>query len=655
MRYNLSQKSKNFILIVMLWIMVLLLNFVGCSDSEIEPIKKKVEDIVSSVKDFFGQTKPIRSPEGLWKKLIAKGTAKENVTPVKKEPAPDADVIKILQNLEFVYQFRPPGKPQDLMCGEYYYVSKTPRKEDIIGWVNKDHVIPWDHRECLRFTPQNDRQPVKVYDSINPVQQILSGKIPGNSPISQEPPIKKPYTKYEMLLPVLSCKTFNIKGKKKDAYEIAYIHTPNLAETSNSLLSTKKLSPDDFKLDIIFVFDATKDMQDYIRTVRNVITKLTFDTSYNYRDNIRYGLLVYRDRLIQTEMQRIMGGPFQWLLKLQEKNFSAFIKALSNVKVAEVSSEDISEAVLDGLVMSIAHSDWSKNGLKLVVLIGNASGHDNPEHPKNPGRYTIDGIIHGFAASKNVRICAFRLPGATKKDENKFEEQLKRITQGSGPATSGIYRTLDQGQGFSKFFNDIETLLKDEVGRLEALRSTYQSGGKLPLGMNEIDRTIVLWNLQASQGGAVNMQETFSKGWIPAEINEKPVVTPYVMVNITELTIINIILRGVRTIVEGSGRKEFIDIITPSIKQLSGEFSPISKDTSIQEILKKKFGLPIYSNILKRTPEEFVNLKEHEKRWILGNVKEKLSILNNFLDDQENWITLGKDYMVGFLPINYLP
>jgi hypothetical protein len=549
-----------------------------------------------------------------------------------------------------------PDGSQRLMSGDYYYVSCSPLEEDVIGWIHKNNVIPWNHRECLRFTPLDGRPPVKVYDSNEPVRRILSGLPPGSSPISQEPPGHKPDARYEMLLPVLAKKSFDLQGRKKDVYEIAYIHTPALASSTYSVaFPSQEPHPEDIKLDIVFLFDATQDMQPYIRIVRNVVTRLAFDTSHNYKENIRFGLLVYRDRLMLRETQKIMGNPWEWYLKLGNDNFVYFISKLNEIGVAEVSSEDIPEAVLDGLFMAIAHSMWNRHGLRLVVLIGNASGHDHPDHPKNPGGYTIDQIVHTVAAPKKVRICAFRLPGATDSDERKFEKQLKRITQGSGPATRGLYHTLEQRQGFTTFFEDIENLLKEEMFRLEILRRAYSTGGSLPVGINQDDRTIVLWNLQASQSrNPVNMNQTFAKGWIPAEVNDKPAVIPYVLVSYEELNVLSILLRGIRTVVEGTGQKEFLKIVVPCIKQLSGDFT-MSEQESPQEVLQKRYGLPVHSNIMKMRQDDFVNLEEHEKRWVLDYVTQKLAVLDNFLDSQENWITLGQDYMVGFLPISYLP
>ena len=592
-------------------------------------------------------TAPVRASNGILKKFIIKGTDDGEDAPVRKEPNENASIEHYIKPLKFVYLFHVPNHKDQIAVGNFYYISKTPLENDILGWIDKKCVIEWDHRECLNFTPQTGvRKPVKVYANIEAVQNELDSKSPGENPISQEP-VYKPNAAYEMLLPVLDKKIYNVNGEKIDLYEIAYIHAPRLTHPLKKRKKVQQNTNDEkFNLDIVFVIDATKDMRDYIKIVRNVITKLAFDTT-TFREDVRYGLVIYRDRLTVPEMNKIMGSPVKWCLKLNDNNYADFIKVLNEIRVADISSEDIPEAVLDGLFFAIEHEDWKKNALKMVILIGNASGHDSPDGLKNPHSLTLEDIVYNKAAARGIRISAFRLPGASKTDESKFEKQLSKLITGSGPATKGEYCTLDKG--FSSFLKKIEELLRKEAKRLDLVQTIIRNENQS--NASEQTDQIVLWNLQASrEGETANMKKSFSKGWISSKIDGKPTVTTHALISKDELEIVNILLRGIRSRVEGSGHEAFLNVITPCIKQLTGNF----EETSFDVLLQKTYGLPVRSNLMKMTPNDFVNLEQYKKESILKSVREKLSILDNF-SNHYDWIGIGNHYCIGFLPVLYLP
>jgi hypothetical protein len=95
---------------------------------------------------------------------------------------------------------------------------------------------------------------------------------------------------------------------------------------------------------------------------------------------------------------------------------------------------------------------------------------------------------------------------------------------------------------------------------------------------------------------------------------------------------------------------------TKALEAILGEsISDLGKDVVISEFFKKRIGLPIQTALLKRTKEELRNMPEHEKEWLLDAVHKKIRVLQDYCDDQRNWILLGDDYLVSFIPLEQLP
>ena len=158
-------------------------------------------------------------------------------------------------------------------------------------------------------------------------------------------------------------------------------------------------------LDVVFVFDSTESMVDYINSVKLKITHLA-GAFRKLVPTCRIGMVTYRDRNTAevTRMAPLTHG------------INSLRKFLSEVKI--LGGGDRREAVGEGIRVAIEEMEWRKKAKKVILVIGDAPPHKEEVQP------TV-AMIRDFAQNNNgqLSVLDIRAPGQMSLDYYKSSIQ----------------------------------------------------------------------------------------------------------------------------------------------------------------------------------------------------------------------------------------
>ncbi len=115
-------------------------------------------------------------------------------------------------------------------------------------------------------------------------------------------------------------------------------------------------------LDVVFIFDATSSMAEFLRKVKTKIASLA-QTFKALVPTARIGLVAYRDH-----KDDFVTRSFPLTHKTQQ--LEQFLQGMD-----PVGGGDHAEAVTDGLRVAINEFNWGKNSKKIILVIGDAPPH----------------------------------------------------------------------------------------------------------------------------------------------------------------------------------------------------------------------------------------------------------------------------------------
>ena len=137
-------------------------------------------------------------------------------------------------------------------------------------------------------------------------------------------------------------------------------------------------------LDVVFIFDATSSMAEFLRQVKVKIANLVMSFK-TLVPTTRIGLVAYRDR----------GDNFvtkAYPLTHKTQQLQQFLQGID-----PVGGGDLEEAMDEGVRVAISEFNWEKNSKKIILIIGDA-----PPHPQNMQK-TIE-LIEKFRTQKGGMV-----------------------------------------------------------------------------------------------------------------------------------------------------------------------------------------------------------------------------------------------------------
>ncbi|MEM6379744.1 MAG: vWA domain-containing protein, partial [Bacteroidota bacterium] len=348
---------------------------------------------------------------------------------------------------------------------KYYYIGTDPQKP--MGWITQDNILEWNNRVCLNFSPLIGREPALIYPKKEDLKSVFEAQDSRKgSAIAEEPGNVAEY-KFNMLFPILDNGLVKTGAGNFKVFEIGYLGK-EMSPTSKMPIPV--LNPNEKAiLELLFVVDATSSMQEYITGIKGVVREIANKVNGMRESGVYYGLLAYRDR---TRFGPLEGWVTNRYLPL-EKNYIKVLSSIDQMKAAKADSEDLAEAVFDGLYQGITETQWSKttSSLRVIVLIGDASAHDETSD-KNPLALALK-EIRDEASKNRVRVIALQLNrGINKEDAEKFEEQSLYLAQGQSISDRGYYDAIqitDEGEIDPNYIKILTKAIENEISTMEYL------------------------------------------------------------------------------------------------------------------------------------------------------------------------------------------
>jgi hypothetical protein len=183
-------------------------------------------------------------------------------------------------------------------------------------------------------------------------------------------------------------------------------------------------------VDLVFVMDMTRSMQPYLDRTKAAVAAIAEGVAEaGLAERLRFGLVGFRDDVEKAPD-----------LEFTRRNFTpelvdgaVFATLLEqDAKAATVSSPGYSEEVFAGIEEGL-DSAWRDNSLKVLVLVGDASGHP-PDHPQSTTNKDAS-VLRMAAQDRQVHIMAIQLlnpkfPEDQARAEAQFGELSKERADG---------------------------------------------------------------------------------------------------------------------------------------------------------------------------------------------------------------------------------
>jgi hypothetical protein len=526
------------------------------------------------------------------------------------------------------------------------YSGKTGQPD---GWLEKKSFIEWNTLQMIKIEPQSGRKLAKIFGNLQCAELFgKSGQDPsGCNVIGQEPNrIYKTKEEYQLLIPVFD--------KGKDNYQGGFIRVYqkglSVKPSKKTYNVPTKISKGTLGYDIVFAVDKTASMGKWFKPTTEVLQsfiKLIEDKVKGGEVPLpfRIGLLFYKDRLTSEKCNE------EFLLaewgKEITQNVDSVIQVLKTAKEATCSSEEVPEAVLDGLNRIIIDTKWADNHFRAVVLVGDAGIHPKSNQQKNPMGLDVSYILNK-AQEKGIRFLTFKIGS----DDNSFMDLANKPE----PRNKGRYKSISTGGGIQEFKNRLLEAMMEEWGLLTKAQTIFTAGiGSQDIapstGINDsilgkynikpYEALIIAARLPPKADPSTANTPHFVKGWIPQKIEKQLVVSEYIFMGKARL---KILINTLENIAEGAligqeeGGEAFISIIRNSLAtQLKTPANQLfGSGETLNSMLEKGNILPFKTQTLSFTADEVNNWKPDDYKRINQILREKVNYLREFVSKPGN-------------------
>lgn len=386
----------------------------------------------------------------------------------------------------------------------WYKVGKS--KKRALGWMQSKDIIEWKQALIMAYThPGEDderRNQVLMFNKLQALKNIIQ------SPY-RESKISKAYAsldkdqqdRYPSLvlseskrfvdinenfyfLPIVNFEMLDLEGEDARYLQIAAAiteataakldtdlrgdnNTLNNPEVQKEVLQTTT-SPESVKqlgVDIVFVMDLTSSMEPYLRMTLESVQDIARLVTKDIKKKVHFGFVGYRDN------PAIVSG-----IEFASKNFTQdglvnaeqFVDMISKVKVANVGSLDYQEELFAGVETGLT-SNWSKNTIRLMILVGDASSHE-PGHQQNvTGK--DEHVLRQEADDSQVHIMAIHLQNQDSHPEivgdlPKARSQFTTLSRISGSDESALVEVnADKEEDFAKAVKATANMITSFLGQ----------------------------------------------------------------------------------------------------------------------------------------------------------------------------------------------
>lgn len=529
----------------------------------------------------------------------------------------------------------------------------------VAGYVATEQVLDWNTNIVATFNNRvaAERDRHLIFESRDDIVDLLSQEdvvstagsyreaavagtpITGSGVISVEPETFISLRERFYILPILEAeRNLRLPGNNRGSMlQIA-------AMSANKDLAVQPATASDLSqmpIDIVFVIDTTRSMQDYIDRARDAARVFANEVAgTEISDRIRFGIVEFRDNVALAPDLEYAA---QIALPLSDTSTAAaFVEAIDEVNATTANSDGFNEDALAGLHMAINDLDWNDAGAKMLYLITDAGPRSTETSLPD---IQLDQIID-IASEKQIIISTWHLQTAQGSfDHDTAGSIYSRLSQFGNVST---YEAIDQGNP-----DAFQAVLEQQIGGFISMVEAAQSG----LMADQIDDDTIDPSLQQiglalqlsflGQTGADVVPDVFSGWTIDRGIAQfqNPALDIRIMLTRNELSTMSQVVRSMIEQMQ-SGQLD----PTTFFEQMQGAMALLSQDSSRVATPDLQFlgdavgaylaDLPYRSDIMTLDEAGWISLGGGGQQALMNRLRSKLRAYEDIFADPSLWTAL---------------
>ena len=481
-----------------------------------------------------------------------------------------------------------------------------------IGWISEEDAISWKRALVMRFTNGLNREPSVIFETAEDAVALMKA-----NKEDRNKQLDKLYTEFEsgnvnrssgalaieptvgqdqdqiVMYPLLDFYKSNSEELYMDGQFARLLEVA--AQTRNGV---NQDNMGNVPIDIVFVMDLTSSMKPYLEQLLSVVKKFALDTN---GQDIRFGFVGYKDKSKQFSFT-----VKQFTSKVVSP--SDFVKVLSKIEARKipVKSDDIPEAVMDGVNLALDSNQWRKNSAKLMILIGDAPGREDVFPVKE---------LRDKSYVRNIPIFSLYIDssrGAAKyaKTGKKQYKQLSSTYEGAyGTSREIPHWAIINGGSPQQFAKTVTSGLNDAKDIFDTLASK-NSGS---VNMKEGSVSELLFQQADLLLADPTMPDNAVVGWVADKVMNSPgreALAPMILLNEAELDELEQRVQELKDIGEMAMRGDsgttldFFDLVSDNTRFTMVDPSAVNFRDAFSAPLGIN-SLPYDSDIMATTREEF--------------------------------------------------
>jgi len=362
-----------------------------------------------------------------------------------------------------------------------------------VGWMRAQDVLEWRQALTAAFTHpgrgEEERQRVLMFRRVEDLEAMLasedveslaariyqridSGDIPPEV-LSKEPQSFVDINRTFYLLPIVDARLRDLYGDEVRLVKLASA----LPGERATVQQQDVLSNADYRqrqqrvarpaeqlrsigVDLVFCIDMTLSMQPYIDRAREALkTVVQGVVAAGLQGRFRFGLVGYRDDVRVAPAMEFVARNFT----PQLVDGSEIVRILDqDAQASRFNNPEYAEDLFAGVELALA-SAWRDNSLRLVVLVGDASGYP-PEHRLSSTKKD-ESVLRMAAQDRNIHIMALQLINPRHPEDRPIAErqfgELSRVRGGGDFESALVQIRTDQEQDFQQAVQSLSTYISD--------------------------------------------------------------------------------------------------------------------------------------------------------------------------------------------------
>jgi len=630
----------------------------------------------------FAEPETLEGSQSLYKRVLTLRTAQ-----VVSEPA-SSNVIEVPTAFTAFYVF---GSEE--VDGEKWLAVGPSSTDEATGWIAERTTVEWKHQMVLTFTNPAGRlrtlffeDEEKLIDFVEdeafPINapRVVAQASAGNPPqefgvVTIEPSEFIDFTDPEnfYLAPILEAKTIFLANRRSTIFKMASIP---LQEEDTQV--EEEVDPTTFTVGVTFVIDTTSSMQDYIDRTRDTIEAI-FNTIRNspVGEQVSFGLVGFRDNV---EAVPELEYTSQVLVNLDYPGDpEKFMREVSKVTAAEVSSRGWQEDGLAGMMTALELESWKDFQGRYIIYIG-----DSPVRWTSADPLSTTGMeprdVNEAAREKHIAVISLLLETAIGQDYHEdAERHLRSLSFWDDQNEVPFYKI--PGGDLDAFGNQIQEIADhltadiDRVlgGNFGSSPETEDEGNPLA-GIGHAMEMAWLGRVRGTNAPDV------IEGWAPRFALDDPInkfaFDVRVLLSRNQLNDLYTSLSAILSLpanVIDENSEGFIRLLRSVIAQVKNDpersqvlDSSLDLTVDAGEIndLGDALGefidnLPLNEGFTALTSDDWNDMLASERQDFLAEAESKMQLLKHYFGERDKWVPLHPDAPEGEhvypIPLEALP